>query len=59
MNDIITTVKIDHEIDAQWHLNWEHGECIYENEDGRVIVESKTHRHPLGTQYAEVEENDF
>lgn len=52
-------MKIDHEIDAQWHLNWEHGECIYENEDGRVIVESKTHRHPLGTQYAEVEENDF
>lgn len=39
---------------SEYHTDYEHGECIYEDGSGtsqRIIA---WHRHPFGTEYAEL-----
>lgn len=52
-------MRIEHEIDGEWHIGWEVGVCTYEDDYGRIISKSATHRHPFGTEYAEVDENSL
>jgi len=47
----------EHEADGEWHVGWEDGVCAYEDEFNRPILVRAVHRHPFGTEYAEVDEN--
>lgn len=54
---IVISMRIEHETNGEWHIGWEVGVCTYEDDYGRIISKSATHRHPFGTEYAEVDEN--
>ncbi len=47
----------EHEIDREWHVGWEDGLCTYTDDSGNLVVEKRVHRHPFGTDYAEVFED--
>jgi len=45
----------NHEIDGNWHIEWEDGICAYEDDNSNnLIVEKELHCHPFGTEYTEV-----
>lgn len=48
----------DHEVKGEWHVGWEDGVCMHEDDRGNFIVERRVHRHPLGTEYTEVLESE-
>jgi hypothetical protein len=39
---------------GEWHTDWELGECTYTDDVGNPHTEVIWHRHPLGTEYAEI-----
>ncbi len=39
-----------------WHTDWEFGECEYVDEAGFPQRKQTWHRHPFGTEYAELYE---
>lgn len=39
-----------------WHTDWEFGECEYVDESGFPQRKHAWHRHPFGTEYAELYE---
>ena len=39
---------------SAWHLEWELGHCVYTDEAGFPQTSYVWHRHPLGTEYAEI-----
>ena len=41
---------------SDWHTDWEFGECEYTDESGFVQRLQAWHRHPFGTEYAELYE---
>jgi hypothetical protein len=41
---------------SDWHTDWEYGECEYTDEAGFPQRISAWHRHPFGTEYAELYE---
>ncbi len=40
----------------EWHTDWELGECEYMDEAGFPQRKQCYHRHPFGTEYAEIYE---
>ncbi len=40
----------------EWHTDWEFGECEYTDEAGFPQRKQAWHRHPFGTEYAELYE---
>lgn len=46
---------IDHQTsDGEWHTGWEDGMCVYDDDGSILIVDRRVHRHPFGTEYAEI-----
>jgi hypothetical protein len=41
---------------SEWHTDWEYGECEYTDESGFPQRIQAWHRHPFGTEYAELYE---
>jgi hypothetical protein len=41
---------------SDWHTDWEYGECQYTDESGFPQRINAWHRHPFGTEYAELYE---
>jgi hypothetical protein len=41
---------------SEWHTDWEFGECEYTDESGFPQRLQAWHRHPFGTEYAEIYE---
>ena len=48
----------EHEIDDDWHTDWQDGICAYEDEAGDWVVDRRVHRHPFGNEYTEILELD-
>jgi len=40
--------------ESVWHTDWEYGDCVVRDDYGFPRVEHALHRHPLGTEYAEI-----
>lgn len=40
----------------EWHSDWEFGECEYVDDAGFTQRKHTWHRHPFGTEYAELYE---
>ena len=54
---IVIFMCAEHEVNGEWHIGWEEGVCTYEDDYISVIRKKSVHRHPFGTEYAEVDEN--
>jgi hypothetical protein len=39
---------------SEWHLEYEYGPCEYRDDNGQPIHGYVRHRHPFGTEYAEI-----
>ena len=44
----------DADLEHDWHADWEFGECDYLDEAGFPQRKHTWHRHPFGTEYAEL-----
>jgi len=47
----------EHEIDDDWHTDWQEGMCVYA-EAGNWVVDRRVHRHPFRNEYTEILESD-